>query len=250
MRSLSDLQRDFADAVRLAPSSARHLAIADAGLSAERRLAIYRNHHSISLGAALAANFPTVAAVLGEPMFHRVALDFLAESPPTEPCLAQYGAGFAGYLAQDPRLGALPYLVDVAKLDRAIALADAADDIPTFGASDLERLAQAGLAELRLRPHPSCSLIESDYPLLRIRTLAQQPEGDAISLDEPGDVVLVWRRGLSVECVRLERGPHRFLDALMRGEPLASAAADLAADDLAVALAEYVLTGAFAELDL
>jgi hypothetical protein len=113
--ALADLQRGFAGAVR-GLSAGPGLAVAEAGLDPERRLAVYRSHHRLSLAGALAANFPTVAALLGE-TFEKVAMDFVAVSPPLEPCLGAYGGGFAAFLENEPRLAALPYLGDVARLE-------------------------------------------------------------------------------------------------------------------------------------
>ena len=103
MSALADLQRDFAGAVR-GQSTVGDIDIAGAGLAAERRIAIYRNHHRISLAGALAANFATVAALLGTSVFDGAAMSFIAAAPPAEPCLSAYGAGFPAFLDSEPDL--------------------------------------------------------------------------------------------------------------------------------------------------
>jgi hypothetical protein len=240
--ALADLQRGFAGAVR-GLSAGPGLAVAEAGLDPERRLAVYRSHHRLSLAGALAANFPTVAALLGE-TFEKVAMDFVAVSPPLEPCLGAYGGGFAAFLENEPRLAALPYLGDVARLDWASNRAERADDVPVFEPADLERSSRHGLAELRLAGHPSLSLLRSRYPLLGIRDVARDG-GAGVSLDEGGIRLMVWRRDNMVDCAELDAAVYRFITALSVGEPLAVAANDLPAERLADILARYVLTGAF-----
>jgi len=243
--ALADLQRGFAAAVRGLPAATGDLNVAEAGLAGDRRIAIYRNHHRLSLVAALAANFPTVAALLGQQVFDGVAADFVAATPPAEPGLSAYGAGFAAFLDAEPRLRPVPYIGDAARLDWAANNAERADDIPAFGPADLDRASRKGLADLRLTGHPSLSLLRSRYPLLKIRDLARNG-GTGLSLDDGGALLMIWRRGGTVECVELDAAVHRFITVLSVGEPLTVAAGDLPADRLAGVLAQYVLTGAFA----
>lgn len=244
MSALADLQRGFAGAVRNLPIKGS-LEVAEAGLAADRRIAIYRNHHRISLAGALAANFPTVAALLGAQVFEGVAMDFVAASPPLEPCLSNYGAGFAAFLDAERRLRAVPYIGDAARLDWASNKAERADDIPVFSPADLEQASRSGLADLRLTAHPSVSLLRSRYPLLQIRAVAQG-NGANVSLDEGGVLLMVWRRGATVDCAALDTAAYQFITAMSVGESLAVAARDLSPERLAELLAQYVLTGAFA----
>src|SRR5687767_7151556 len=169
---LAELQRDFARAVRGDALAVARLGIDPVGLNAERRLAIYRNHHRISLAAALSANFPTVVKVIGEDAFQALALSYLAIDPPRDACVAGYGSGFPTFLESDPRSQSLVYLGDVARLDWVHNLAERADDLATFGAQHLAQLDAASLEALRLLPHPSLTLLRSPYPLLRIREVA------------------------------------------------------------------------------
>jgi hypothetical protein len=244
LSALAELQRGFADAVRGRPAAVA-LPVAEAGLAADRRIAVYRNHHRISLAAALAANFPTVAALLGAQVFDGAAMEFVTASPPIEPCVSAYGAGFAEFLEAEPRLRAVPYIGDVARLDWAVNRAERADDIPVFGPADLERASRRGLADLRLTAHPSLSLLRSCFPLLAIRALARDP-GASVSLDEGGAILMVWRRGTSVETAALDEAAYQFVTAMSVGEPLAVAARDLPPERLAGILAQTVLSGAFA----
>jgi hypothetical protein len=246
MPRLSELQRGFADAVRFAPASVEALDVQSTSLAPARRVAIYRNHHRISLVDALGANFATVRSVIGDQAFQALAADFIAIEPPTEPRLSQYGAGFADFLVRDRRVQDLPYLADVARLDWACNVAERAEDLPIFGPSHLEA-AQADLAGLTLTPHPSLSLIRSAYPLLRIRDLAQaQPEaGQGVSLAEGGVNLMVWRRDATTACEALDADAYRFMEKVAAGATLGVAAADLAPDRLSYVLARCLLTGAF-----
>ncbi len=124
---LAELQHDFARALRGDALAVPRIGIDAAGLNAERRVAVYRNHHRISLAAALAANFPTVVKVIGEQAFEALALSYLAFDPPRDACLAAYGGGFPAFLESDPRAQGLVYLGDVAWLDWAQNVAERAE---------------------------------------------------------------------------------------------------------------------------
>lgn len=241
---LAELQRDFARAVRGDALAIARLGIDPVGLNAERRIAVYRNHHRISLAGVLAANFPTVVKVIGEDALQALALSYLAVDPPREPCVAGYGGGFPVFLESDPRSQSLVYLGDVARLDWAENVAERADNLATFGAGQLAQMDAARLESLRLLPHPSLTLLRSPYPLLRIRDVAAGREEGA-SLDAGGVDLVIWRKAGVVTCAALDRAAIAFMAALVSGQPLAAAAQGLALDRLPVLLAECVLSDAF-----
>ena len=242
---LAELQRDFARAVRGDALVVQQLDIHAAGLNAERRLAIYRNHHRISLAGALAANFPTVAKVVGEQAFQTLAESFIALDPPREPSLAAYGAGFAAFLEEDARARRLSYLADVARLDWARNLAERADDLAVFGPQHLAALDEARLTSFTLAPHPSLTLLPSPFPLLRIRDLAAGATEDGVSLDQGGVHLMIWRADGAISCTDLEPPMFRFVVSLASGKLLAEAAEHLAPERLPEVLAVTVLSGAF-----
>ena len=110
MPDLATFQNDFAKA----------LMSDDQPDPAYRQLAfaVYRNTTARGAVEALRAAFPTVDMLVGEEMFTSVALDYRRERPPASPVLSDYGADFSAYLARQPWTCELPYLADVARLDR------------------------------------------------------------------------------------------------------------------------------------
>jgi hypothetical protein len=251
MPRLSDLQRDFARALRSSAPVTRNLDIAAGALTPARRIAVYRNHHRISLAAALAANFPTIVRIIGAEPFQVMAMKFSAKNVPQDPRMAGYGEAFPEFLAGEKRLAALPYISDLARLDWAFNRAERAEDAPIFGPEKLEALLESGLAELTLVPHPSASLLASPYPLVRIRALAEAPDNatDGVSLDEGGVELAVWRRDGGVNCATLNGPTALFLKNLAGGMALGEAIGNLDADILAAVFAEFVITGFFAAPD-
>lgn len=239
----------FAQAL-LDPSAAVPDGLRDpAGAAAGRRFSIYRNNVVVGLTEALAANFPVLERLLGADDFRGMAGDFVRRHPPRSRILHEYGDLLPAFLAAAPQLRALPYLADVARLERARLVAyHAADAAPLDGAA-LGGLSPDALAGLRLAPHPAAQLLRSPYAIVAIWEAnrpgrAPQPVDGA----QP-QVALVTRPVETVELYALADDTAAFIEALMRGETLAEAAGDAAsrsADfDLAAAIRLAVGSGAF-----
>lgn len=122
------------------------------GPEAERRFAVYRNNVAVGLSAALAQRFPVIHRLVGADYFAALAASFGASDRPRSPVMAEWGAGFAAYLAGFPPLAGWPWMADVARIEHARGVAfHAADAAPIRP----ERLARADPATLRLGLHPS-----------------------------------------------------------------------------------------------
>jgi len=254
MKALAVLQQAFAGALRasgdLAGSEIAAAIASDAReLSAGQRLGIYRNHHRLSLAAAIATHYPTMRGIVGDEAFDQLAADYVAQFPPTDACLALYGEGFARFLERDPRLGDLPYLGDVARLDWALIQAQIAPDLPAVTAEDLTSWG-ADLAAARFRLHPAATLIRSSYPLLAIRRLALSSNAAAEAVDlASGDCnLLVLRQGADVVWLPLANDAFLFLSALAGGAALMEAAYEVDTANLPKLLAVYLAGGGFCSL--
>ena len=99
MPSLSDLQGHVRDTVLGADATPLKGIVADDRLGYDARLNVYRNNTTILLGEALAANFPIVHDIVGTEYFANLARAFVRTNPPCSPCLHEYGADFAEFLA-------------------------------------------------------------------------------------------------------------------------------------------------------
>ena len=101
-----------------------------------RRLAVYRNNVLGSLVDGLVSSFPVVQALVGEDFFRAMAAMFVRVAPPCSPVLAEYGGGFANFIASFAPAGGLPYLPDIARLEFARIQAFHAADAPVLSMAD------------------------------------------------------------------------------------------------------------------
>jgi hypothetical protein len=225
LRSLRDTQAAFA--AHLVGHDRPDLLAAIGGdpRAASQRLQLHRHHVARSIGAALAATFPTVEAVVGRDFFGLLARDFMAGAPLEDPVLSRYGEHFHQFVAARQRMHGLPYLADVARLDWALNVAFHSPLEPRLSAADLAGRPRDSLPTLSVRLPAGSSLIESAYPLDLIWQ-ASQPGASVDSVDlAAGPVcVVTFRRPQDAAFAVLAPGEAAFLKCLSRGDPLEAAA--------------------------
>lgn len=219
--SLSRFQTDFAK-VLLGDACAIDPVVA--GLAAQPAFAVYRNGVMKGAVDALERNYPAVARLVGTEWFRAAACDFVRHSPPASPMLVEYGAGFAAFLADFEPAADLPYLADVARLDRMWTEAHIAADAAPLVAATLAKIPPEIMAETVLELHPTARWAWFDatpaYTLWsRNRTGgAFDPEIDWI-----GEGALLTRPSSAVIWCPLDRAGCAFLDACLAGERLMNA---------------------------
>lgn len=212
--------------------------------------AVYRN--TVMKGAidAIAANYPAVQRLVGEEWLRAAAAVFVAQSPPRTPVLVDYGAEFPAFLAAFTPADSLPYLADVARVDRFWTEAHIAADAAPLAADALAAFTPAQLAAAVLRPHPSARWRWfGDQPIHSLWSRNRDGASDCGDLAWHGEGVLVVRPHWTVEHMPLGAGACALLDACTAGHALGHAAeAALGADpaiDLSACLAQLLARGAF-----
>lgn len=245
---LSAFQDDFVDALYgMTPHDARVSALID-----QPGFTVYRNTVFKGCIDALYANFPTVARLVGDEWFRAAAAIYVQASPPDDARLLHYGAGFAAFLERFEPARELPYLPDVARLDRLWTEAHVAADDTLVDTAAIAGWAPAQLERAVLRPHAATRWLRCDgqpaYTIWRAnREAADVPE----DLAWQGEGALLLRPAGQVIWRPLSAGGCAFLDACAAGLPLEPAAQQaLVAEpdvDFGVLLSVLLAVGAIAE---
>lgn len=128
------------------------------GKLATRRYAVYRNNVVMGLGSALEEIFPAVRRIVGDAFFAGMARLYLRRHPPSSPLLFAYGADFPAFVEDFEPARALPYLADVARIERAWLDAFHAADAPSVDAGFFGSASPDELDELRFAPHPALGI--------------------------------------------------------------------------------------------
>src|SRR5260370_12982563 len=133
-----------------------------------KRFAVYRNNVVAGLTETLKDAFPAVHRIVGTDFFRAMARAYVMVEPPRSPIMLDYGAGFPDFIRQfDPAAG-LPYLADVARIERAWTEAYHTPEASPIDLAVLAAIPPERLPEIRLRLHPSIRLVWSQYPALTI----------------------------------------------------------------------------------
>lgn len=252
MSELQAFQDAFAEvlATRTPAPIAAWLPSPEAG---ETGLAVYRNTIAKGCIDALAANFPTVASLVGEDWFNAAAALFVREQPPRGPALLAYGEGFADWLAGFPPAADLPYLPAMARLDRLWTTALFAPEAEPL-AAEVFAIDPELLAGARARLHPSLAFTGFDSGLPGLWLAARQPDPGEMALSPEPQAILIVRPAEAVHSRLLDAAGLAFLAAVRDGATLgeaimAAAQADPHAD-LASLFAALIADGVFSGLDL
>jgi hypothetical protein len=242
MSSLRELQAGFRDALLAGDERGVAPAVADDGLSAAARLAVYRHHVLASLTAALEATFPVVCRLVDRRFFDWLAAEYVRERPPVGPCLFEYGADLADFIGAFEASRGLPYLADVARLEWAMNAALHAPEAVPLEPDALGALAPSEVARLTLRLDSSVTLLSSRWPVDAIWR-ANQPGADGVAALDAGGVRLEVRRvGEDVVYRALAPAVFAFRTALAAGRALEDAVEQALDADPAFDLAGEIRT--------
>jgi len=222
------------------------------GKAAVKRYNVYRNNVTVSLIDALAAVYPAVQRITGVEFFRAMARFHVRSTPPTSPLLFEYGYDFPAFIEGYEYAQTMPWLADVARIERAWLDAYHAADAKPLSPDVLASVPVDRLGDLTFTAHPAARVRQSQYPVVAIFAM-NRGEGPVTALTSaaPEDA-LVTRPEMGVEVRLLPPGGATFLTALMAGDTLGQAAA-IAFDktptfDLAANIAGMVEAGVFTSI--
>jgi hypothetical protein len=217
MTTLFEIQSRFTDYVLrdLRPDKAAE-GIRSIALSAEQRLAIYRNNTQLGLTETLRDGYPVVNKLVGTDFFKHLAHSYVRQHPPKAGCLLYYGGNFADFISDFPAAAGLPYLPDVARLEWLWHEAFHEADASALDMAKLATVAPDAYSKLGFTLHPNARFLAASFPILKIWQANQEGyKGNGhINLDEGGCQFLIYRPQLEVEIIPLDEANYLFLTLL------------------------------------
>jgi len=217
--SLTGFQDAFVDALYGVESAAM------AQLSEQPGFSVYRNTVMKGCIDALSANFPTIERLVGSEWFRAAAAIHVTASPPGDARLLNYGEAFPAFLDAFEHAQQMPYLGNVARLDRCWSQVHVALDEPSIDLAALGTVAPDDMGRLLLKPRAAATwrwfADQPAYTLWRInREQLEMPE----NLDWIGEGALLIRSAGRVTWQAVSATDCLFLDACVAGLPLEQAA--------------------------
>lgn len=181
-------------------------------MASEPGFAVYRNTCARGAIEALRAAYPTVDALIGEEAFTQAALDFRSCNPPRSPVLSSYGRSFPDFLARQPWTGELPYLADVAYLDRLWLDSFLAPDRESAPAMELDGRMP------RITLHPATRFGWFTTPAMTIWQAHRQPGGfGELEPEWREEGALFTRRGTRIHADHIDHAGCLLLVACAGG---------------------------------
>jgi hypothetical protein len=178
-------------------------------------MSIHRDTVIGCLVNALRLSYPTVDALVADRFFDQAGQQFALSRPPRRPDLEEFEEQFIGFLRELPAAAGLPYLTDVARLDR------------TIGRVVRQPAGQRQFpldARVSLLLPQSLSVLRLTYPAHAIRAAIGDASAlAALDMAASDYRVVVWRKDdvAAVQCIRTEAG--NFLGALIAGADIDTA---------------------------
>jgi hypothetical protein len=214
----------FASAL-LDPDRSTPVAVAGPnGKAATKRYNVYRNNVTVSLINALAAVFPATMRITGADFFRAMARFHVRAAAPTSPLLFEYGRDFPDFIERYEYAASMPWLADVARIERAWLDAYHAANAKPLAPGDLASIPPERLADIVLMPHPATQILRSSYPAVTIFA-SNRSNGPVGRIEATGpEDALITRPDLEVIVRRLPPGGAAFIAHLMAGESLGAAA--------------------------
>ena len=249
MQRLADRQRGFAAAILDPALPMPDGLVGPEGEPGPKRFAVYRNNVVVGLTETLKDAFPAVDRIVGADFFRAMARAYVMVEPPRSPIMLDYGAGFPDFILQFEPAAVLPYLADVAGIERAWTEAYHAPEASPIDPGVFTAIAPDQLPAVQLALHPSLCFVRSQFPALTIwRMNIADGIPAPVDLAAGGEDALVVRPSADVEVRSIPDGSLEFLQALADGKPvLAALEAALIANsrfDLSANLSDLLRAGA------
>ena len=247
-----DYAGQFSAALLAPESTVPTLVTGPRGKRAGGRYNVYRNNVTVSLIDALASIFPAVERITGSDFFRAMARFHVRETPPTSPLLFEYGRAFPDFIDRYDYAADMPWLSDVARMERLWLDSYHAADAAALQAETLSNVPPEKLGALVFTPHPAARLISSAHPVVTIFA-ANRSAGPVGRVENRPEDGLITRFDDEVTVRLLPLGDFVFLEALLGGKSLATAAdAALSAEpafDLSGAIGGMIAAGAFSHAE-
>lgn len=212
--------------------------------------AIYRNTVLKGCADALLANYPAVRRLVGDDWLRAAAVAHVREHPPEAHSLHGYGEHFAHFITAAATQADMPWLVDVARLDRCWTEAHTAADAPTLVPEALATITADTLPHTRLSVHPAARWRWcAEWPAYSLWQAAREGWDDPNPPHWQGQGALLTRPHGAVWWCEIDAATAALLGACARGDTLPDAIAAAhqhnPAMDLGAMLGQLITQGAF-----
>lgn len=202
--------------------TAESLILPSKTLTPVERLEVYRGMYFFRMRDALAADYEAVQHFLGEDEFDKLVENYIEVFPSRSYTLNRLSDHLPDYIETAPGIAHRGFVLDLARLELAIAQVFEAAESPTLTAETIQAIAPDAWEFARLKPIEAARLGAYRYPVNAYlqAVLDNRPRPKARRGDE---WILVYRQNNSTWRSELTKPAYELLSALMAGTPLGEA---------------------------
>jgi hypothetical protein len=197
------------------PAPADRFVLPSRLLRPEQRMAIYSDGYLARLVEALAADFPSVAKILGPRAFREKCRGYLSRFPSRSRSLNPLGRRLPEVLTGAAR--------DLARVEAAMSEVFDAEAAEPLRPSDFQSIAPEELAGARLAFVPAFRLLELDHAVNPTIDAVRHERGTVPRPKRKRSWVAVYRKEFKVCRLDLAEAAHAALAALYRGRTVSQA---------------------------
>jgi hypothetical protein len=217
MKDLAKLQEDFLNYLINADLSFKQSIQSTPKLSAEQRLAIYRNAYETRLIEALETNFPALKSYLGEDEFYQLGNKYLRQYPSTYKSIRWFGNQFAEFLQKEYK--ETPYLSELALFEWTMSLAFDAKDAKVLSIADIQNLPAEAWNTLSFSLHPSSHILDIQWNIAaQWKSIIENNTIVEWVKETTPYSVIIWRKNLTLQFCSLSKEESWAIKSLINGK--------------------------------
>jgi hypothetical protein len=181
---------------------------------------VYAHGYLARMVEVLGLEYAAIRRILGEEAFEALVERYLGVFPPRSFDLGRAGDRLAAFLEFDRLAVDLPFLPDLARLERTLAASFVAADGEPTSWEQLRRRSPEELLALRFGLLPGVALVRSSWPLDELWACRFEDDDDAVTIALEGRPanVLVYRRDGRVRVERIGETEASLLEAASCGD--------------------------------
>ena len=169
----------------------------DERLSAEARVDVYADMYFYRLLEVLKEDYPATLAVLGEANFHNLITAYLIRHQPSEPSVRGAGKFLPDFLRAHRLRAEVPFVADLAKLERAITEVFCAADASLLEASVMNALQPEQWGTVKMRRIPASAVLRAQWRAAEVLRAVEE-KCDWKPPRRERNWILVWRQNSRV----------------------------------------------------
>lgn len=189
------------------------------------RLTVHRDTVFNNLTSSLRITYPGIWRLLGEDCAYGVAMAYSHDyvNLTSRSAMDDFGENFPQFLANFPSIKHLQYLPDFARLELLRAKSYRAIMQAPLAIEQLQAYFESGIESCQILLNASIYFLQSEYPLMNIQELLDNPDSVELSLQKQECFLVVCRTSGKTETLFLEARPWNFLRSISNGNSVSTA---------------------------